>query len=222
MASSQRRIEANRRNARLSTGPRTAEGKARSRMNALRRGGRARALLPGAEDGAEYRRYRRAMMRELAPCGLVERCLAERVVFCGWQLQRVHQMEARLIDRDLTEAAAGAGGGPADSAAVGVALARSLSGPGSPYDTLGRWERRLARSYRTALEELAHCQAYRRAGRIAPAGPAGTAGTAGAAGACPQREKSPTNPRGSAAQDGRFPTGKTGESAMAAVSAQAR
>ena len=36
------RIEANRRNAENSTGPRTARGKAQSRMNGLREGGRSR------------------------------------------------------------------------------------------------------------------------------------------------------------------------------------
>jgi len=36
------RIEANRRNAQKSTGPRTARGKAQSRLNGLREGGRSR------------------------------------------------------------------------------------------------------------------------------------------------------------------------------------
>ena len=38
------RLEANRRNARKSTGPRTALGKSQSRMNALRNGARSRLL----------------------------------------------------------------------------------------------------------------------------------------------------------------------------------
>ena len=41
-----RQIEANRRNARRSTGPRTEAGKARSRLNALKHGKRAVAVLP--------------------------------------------------------------------------------------------------------------------------------------------------------------------------------
>src|SRR5690242_18812739 len=48
-----RQVEANRRNAQLSTGPVTEEGKARSRSNALKHGLAAETLLmPGDESGA--------------------------------------------------------------------------------------------------------------------------------------------------------------------------
>jgi len=46
---SQRKLEANRRNAQRSPGPRTAEGKARSRGNAWRHGLRSEALLFGSD-----------------------------------------------------------------------------------------------------------------------------------------------------------------------------
>jgi len=46
---SQRKLEANRRNARRSSGPRTAEGKARSRCNALRHGLRCEKVLFGSD-----------------------------------------------------------------------------------------------------------------------------------------------------------------------------
>jgi hypothetical protein len=68
-ASSPARIAANRRNARKSTGPR---GKAQSRLNRLRKGGRSRVYqdlmwkLMDAPPGAVARTARAAMTPELA------------------------------------------------------------------------------------------------------------------------------------------------------------
>ena len=58
--SSERQIEANRRNAQKSTGPRTVEGKERSRFNALTHGMTAQFdALPGAASRARCRGDRR-------------------------------------------------------------------------------------------------------------------------------------------------------------------
>jgi hypothetical protein len=51
---SQRQIEANRRNARLSTGPKTPEGKARAARNRSLHGLRSRNLLLPTEDPNEF------------------------------------------------------------------------------------------------------------------------------------------------------------------------
>jgi len=61
------RLEANRRNAQKSTGPRTARGKSQSRMNALRSGGRSRLYqhlllaLSDAPPGAVLKAARAAL-----------------------------------------------------------------------------------------------------------------------------------------------------------------
>jgi hypothetical protein len=58
---------ANRRNALMSTGPRSLAGKARSRMNAVSHGLTAQqTLLPG-EDPAKYEGLRRSMFNSLRP-----------------------------------------------------------------------------------------------------------------------------------------------------------
>jgi hypothetical protein len=70
--SSPARIAANRRNARKSTGPRSARGKAQSRLNRLRNGSRSRLYqdlmwkLMDAPPGAVARMARTAMTPELA------------------------------------------------------------------------------------------------------------------------------------------------------------
>jgi len=49
-----RQIEANRRNARLSTGPTTEEGKSKSRRNAIRHGLTAETVIDALEDADDY------------------------------------------------------------------------------------------------------------------------------------------------------------------------
>jgi len=66
------RIAANRRNARKSTGPRSPRGKAQSRLNSLRKGGRSRLYrdlmrkLMDAPPGGVARTARAALTPELA------------------------------------------------------------------------------------------------------------------------------------------------------------
>ena len=71
-----RKVEANRRNAQRSTGPRTEEGKNRSRLNAFKHGILASALLitewEGAEDAGEFDELVAALRLDLAPEGTLE------------------------------------------------------------------------------------------------------------------------------------------------------
>ena len=92
------KAKANRRNARRSTGPRTARGKARSSRNALSHGLTAEAtvLLPG-EDPEEFETFAAEMRDELAPVGRLEQTLAARVVSTAWRLERLSIIEAGIL-----------------------------------------------------------------------------------------------------------------------------
>ena len=87
-----KQLEGNRRNARRSTGPRTAKGKTASRMNAVKHG-----ILSGMvvvrglriqEHEEEYEALRKRCMESLAPEGPVEEMLVERIVMTQWRLRR--------------------------------------------------------------------------------------------------------------------------------------
>jgi hypothetical protein len=86
--------EANKRNAGRSTGPKTAQGKARSSGNALRHGFRSELAVLPFEQADAWERHRDGVIRSLAPVGTLEEALALRVALCLWRLQRVAVYEA--------------------------------------------------------------------------------------------------------------------------------
>jgi hypothetical protein len=94
---SQKRIDANRRNAQKSTGPRTPEGKSRSRFNGLKHGLTATVpVLPG-EDPAAFQARLDAMIESCAPKNQVEIELLERVAATTWSLERATRAETAQL-----------------------------------------------------------------------------------------------------------------------------
>ncbi len=75
---SRKQLEANRENAKRSTGPKSQAGKARSRVNSRKHGLTAKTLVIGDEDPAQFDKLRAELMQEFDPqsgleCELVER-----------------------------------------------------------------------------------------------------------------------------------------------------
>jgi|SRR5580700_2922105 hypothetical protein len=68
-----RQIEANRRNARKSTGPITEEGKQRSRCNAVRRGLTAETVIGALQDAEDYEAFEAAIIADYDARSAVER-----------------------------------------------------------------------------------------------------------------------------------------------------
>src|SRR5436309_8484477 len=104
---SSRKIEANRRNARKSTGPRTATGKKRVSRNALRHGFYSKWLLVQHRDGnesqAEYDELNAAIQEHYQPVGWLEERWLETIAVWSWRLRRVIRYETGQIARALAE-----------------------------------------------------------------------------------------------------------------------
>src|SRR5262245_32419730 len=92
-----KQIEANRSNALNGTGPRTAEGKARSSRNALTHGLTAQEIVIPGEDVADYRLFEQQLIDDLQPNGSRELELITRLAATHWRLCRIPRFEAALM-----------------------------------------------------------------------------------------------------------------------------
>jgi hypothetical protein len=97
MIVSENRMEANRRNARLSTGPKTAEGKERSRANALKHGFCASVLVPEDQDAFETRSLQ--WFYALKPQNMYHSWLVDKVAIISLRVDRCERMERRVRDK---------------------------------------------------------------------------------------------------------------------------
>jgi hypothetical protein len=89
---SQKQIEANRRNAQKSTGPKTEEGKAVSRLNARKHGIFASALTD--EDQEELAGLHEELAAWIKPVGPIEAMLVEKLAHTYLRLQRCARAES--------------------------------------------------------------------------------------------------------------------------------
>ena len=97
---SQKKLEANRRNAQLSTGPRTERGKKCSRRNALKHGILASVLLVlGTEDASAYEKLLYRLRQHFNPLGEMEEYLVEKLSTCIWRERRALFWEAEGLRR---------------------------------------------------------------------------------------------------------------------------
>lgn len=86
---SDRQLEANRLNAKLSTGPRTDDGKARSSQNATRTGWFAQNLQIAAPQQSIFTAFQQAFLLDLAPQGCLEQEAFSDFIRAAWRKREV-------------------------------------------------------------------------------------------------------------------------------------
>ena len=99
---SHNQFEANRQNAQKSTGPRTENGKRRSRLNALRHGLAAETVVEALENPASYKKFQAAIVSHYAPQSPVEYELVLRLASLLWRLRRATAIETGLFEIQVT------------------------------------------------------------------------------------------------------------------------
>ncbi len=98
-----RQILSNRQNSRKSTGPRSEDGRARSRMNALRHGILSKQLLIPGEIEAELHDLWLRLYDDFQPQGTLEDEVLDQIVSGFWRLRRLRMVEAGLFSSWLEE-----------------------------------------------------------------------------------------------------------------------
>ena len=133
------RAAINRANSQQSTGPRTAAGKQRSSLNALRHGLTAASAVLPSEDPAAYADHRRRFFDEYQPATPTESQLVVEVADTSWRLNRIPLLEAEVLAR----------------AALDIVDAHRL------LANLGIQGQRLSRQFQKSLDKLREIQAAR-------------------------------------------------------------
>ena len=160
---SEKKAESNRQNALKSTGPKTPEGKAAVRLNALRHGLRSEEILLPGEDEQALRELDEYLRAELQPVGELENLLIDRVVAAYWRLRRLGRVEAGIFIQESYGDV-----GDSDASKLGLSFIRDGNGANA-FSKLSRYEAAIERSLYKALHELQRLQAARRAdGDAAP------------------------------------------------------
>jgi hypothetical protein len=138
-----KQIEANRRNAQKSTGPKTREGKRIVAQNAVTHGmaGLHPVILPGDEQ--LYQDFAEPLRAQYHPVTPMEEMLVKRLVDCAWRLQRAPVIESGILRAHL----------PADGDAH-TALGRTYQRNAGTLSRLSRHERALERSLHDAIRQL--------------------------------------------------------------------
>ncbi len=90
-------IKANRENAKKSTGPRTAEGKERVSLNALKHGLLAQDAVLPSEDPAEFDRQLRDLEHDLRPENSLEFELVRQIADAQWRMRRLVRIETAFL-----------------------------------------------------------------------------------------------------------------------------
>jgi hypothetical protein len=104
---SQRKVDANRRNAQKSTGPKSEAGKRHSRLNALKHGILTSDLVimdPAiGEKDTEFLQLLRSLRQDIQPVGAREEILVEKIAICCWRQKRVLRCEASTSVRQTLD-----------------------------------------------------------------------------------------------------------------------
>jgi hypothetical protein len=162
----EKQLAANRANAQHSTGPKTEEGKQRSRLNASRHNltGQVTAMTP--EDRVAHDAFSAGLIKSMLPEGELELQLAQRIATDSWRLNRASAIEDNIFALGLFRSSNDLDIEQAELHAA-MTAARTFSREAKTIELLTLYEQRLNRSVQKNLTTLQKLQATRKAAQKA-------------------------------------------------------
>ena len=148
-------LEANRTNARLSSGARTAAGKARSCRNAFKHGLTGKNVLIPEGEESRYEHFISDLVEGFHPVGALELQLAREIANCHWRLDHVRSVEQGMF--------ASAEPLPSDHGEPVIAQGRLFLHHSKDFTNVTLYEQRIHRNIKNSSEELRRLQAERTA-----------------------------------------------------------
>jgi hypothetical protein len=145
----------------LSTGPRTAQGKQRSSLNALRHGLTGQTVVIPSDDHHAYRNFCRGFFQEYQPATSTERQLVQTIADCSWRLNRLRAQEQTLLSLATIEQEDHVNTQD-DRAATTCAAALAFEKHAKTLSNLTLYEQRISRQFERALQMLKDIQAARK------------------------------------------------------------
>src|ERR1700724_2509339 len=155
------RAAVNKANAQKSTGPRTAAGKQRSSLNALRHGLTGQTIVLPTEDHSAYQRHSQAFLDEYRPKGATEIQLVQSLLDTSWQLNRASAVETNLFSLGITEMEDRIRANHPEAEAA-LAMAMAYREHNRAFANIGIYRQRLTRQFERTLVLLRQIQAERR------------------------------------------------------------
>ena len=141
-------ITANQTNAQLSTGPRTAEGKAASSQNSACHGLTSEFAVLSHENPAEFAELSQQAVQEFQPSGMHEEFLVRRMIEARWRAVRCQRLEYAafelMLDPDSTDLSPDA------------RIVSKMQGRGDVISLLHRYSTAALNQYDKAYRELIH------------------------------------------------------------------
>jgi hypothetical protein len=143
-----RQIEANQENAQRSTGPRTPEGKARVRLNAVKHGLSGQHLVIPTEELPEFEAFRDDLLEHLDPANPLEAGICIRLIAALWRAQRCGRLETAGFHMGAPSVKVSPEV-PAAVLPIGI-----LERYGHLFSLVSRYEEKHERSFYRALQQL--------------------------------------------------------------------